>query len=359
MKPLLQRQWQQGGWLASLLTPLSWLTGLAVRVKGLAYRRGWRRATVLDVPVVVVGNIYVGGTGKTPFILATLAALQERGWTPGVISRGYGTRIGPTPRVGQGELDAAMFGDEPALIARQSGVPVAIHPRRGQAAWALRRAFPEVDVILSDDGLQHLALARDIEIVVQDRRGVGNGALLPAGPLREPAARLAHVDALVTNLTGERGAASPEPLPGPPDSPRRVSMQLHATHLRRVSDGHRCALNELPADARITAAAGIGHPARFFATLEQAGLHAAHTLALPDHFDYTISPFLALDTEFILVTEKDAVKCAHLNDSRIWAVSVTARLSDPTFFDWLDTRLHGHTLARHSGLPHHQGPAAP
>lgn len=341
MKGLLQRQWQEGGWLATLLTPLAWVTGGLVALKRTAYRRGWKVATRLDVPVIVVGNIYVGGTGKTPFILAAIAALQERGWHPGVISRGYGVEVGPSPRVGQGPLDALLFGDEPALIARNAGVPIAIHPRRALAATALRAAYPDVDVILSDDGLQHLALARDIEVVVQDSRGIGNGALLPAGPLREPAARLAQVDAIVTNKTG---ATDAEPAPASTATPRRLSMRLHVTGLRRVSDGLKRALHTLPA-GRIAAAAGIGHPERFFTTLRQAGIEPTITLPLADHYAYATSPFLGLDAEYILVTDKDAVKCVHLNDPRIWAVTVSAHLSDPTFYDWLDTRLHGRTPA--------------
>ncbi|WP_345251485.1 tetraacyldisaccharide 4'-kinase, partial [Pigmentiphaga soli] len=206
MKRLLQRQWQHGGWLSATLTPLSWLAALAVRLKRAAYRHGWRRAERLDVPVVVIGNIYVGGTGKTPLLLALAAGLRARGWQPGVVSRGYGAEVGPQPRVGRGRLDPALFGDEPALIAREAGVPVAVHPRRVLAARALRGACPEVDVILADDGLQHLPLARDDEIAVQDGRGVGNGRLLPAGPLREPPSRLAEVDAIVTNVTGQAGA---------------------------------------------------------------------------------------------------------------------------------------------------------
>ena len=358
MKALLQRQWQTGGWLSALLTPLSWLTGAVVAGKRTAYRRGWKHAARIDVPVIVIGNLYVGGTGKTPFLLATLEGLRARGWTPGVISRGYGARpfdkdTANTPRTGQGVLDAALFGDEPALIAREADVPVAVHPRRALAAQALRRDFPSVDVIVSDDGLQHLALARDVEVIVQDARGVGNGRLLPAGPLREPASRRNTVDVVVTNLTGTGDAA---PSVNASRLPRQLTMRLVARHLRRVTDGDIRPLTWLTAghagedrDAlaplRIGAAAGIGHPDRFFATLRQAGIDPVITRALPDHFDYATSPFSDMAVDVLLVTDKDAVKCGHLNDPRIWAVAVSAHLSDPTFFDWLDTRLHGHTPA--------------
>ncbi|WP_420226148.1 tetraacyldisaccharide 4'-kinase [Pigmentiphaga litoralis] len=355
MKDLLQRQWQTGGWLSVLLTPLSWLTGAVVAGKRTAYRHGWKQPTRIDVPVIVIGNLYVGGTGKTPFLLATLEGLRARGWTPGVVSRGYGAqpfdKESPNvPRTGQGALDAALFGDEPALIAGEAGVPVAVHPRRALAAQALRRDFPAVDVIVADDGLQHLALARDVEVIVQDARGVGNGRLLPAGPLREPAARRDTVDVVVTNLTGTGDAADvPDPQDAAPDArhPRHLTMRLVARHLRRVNDGQIRPLSWLMADAslRIGAAAGIGHPDRFFTTLRQAGIHPVVTRALPDHFDYATSPFSDMAADVLLVTDKDAVKCGHLNDPRIWAVAVSAHLSDPTFFDWLDTRLHGHTPA--------------
>ncbi len=341
MKRYLQQQWQEGGWLAQALRPLALLTSAAVALKHLAYRRGWKQASRLDVPIVVVGNLYVGGTGKTPFILAAVAALRERGWHPGVISRGYGTQAGAAPKVGQGSLDARIFGDEPALIARQSGAPVAVHPLRVLAAQALRRQHPQVDVILSDDGLQHLALARDVEIVIQDSRGIGNGLLLPAGPLREPVKRLGSIDALVTNRTGATTSATADGS-GPA---RRVDMELRARTAWRLVDGLERPLADLALSGRVAAVAGIGHPERFFATLRQAGVHPVVTVPLPDHYDYAKSPFSGLDAQYILITDKDAVKCLELNDPRLWAVSVSAHLSDPFFFDWLDTLLHGRTPA--------------
>ncbi|OVZ58789.1 tetraacyldisaccharide 4'-kinase [Pigmentiphaga sp. NML080357] len=341
MRTALQRQWQEGGWLSWLLFPFSLLAAAAVAAKRLAYRAGWRRAERVGVPVVVVGNLYVGGTGKTPFIVAAAHALRERGHRPGIVSRGYGAAIGPVPRVGCGTLDPAVFGDEPALIARQAGVPVAVHPRRAEAARTLLHQHPDVDVILSDDGLQHLALARDVEIVVQDERGIGNGLLLPAGPLREPASRLRGVDAVVTNRSGGRDGT----LPTPPAGVRAVDMDLVIDSVWRLADGERRPLPALPAARRIAAVAGIGNPARFFATLRRAGIRLDATVGLPDHYDYAHSPFAAIEADLILVTDKDAVKCPAPDDPRVWAVSVSAHLSDPTFFDWLETRLHGRTPA--------------
>lgn len=161
-------------------------------------------------------------------VIATVEGLRARGYTPGVVSRGYGVKLGPQARVGQGELDAARFGDEPALIARVTGAPISVHPRRALAAQALLQAHPRVDVIVSDDGLQHLALARDVEIVVQDRRGIGNGRLLPAGPLREPASRLREVDAVITNIGVPDGRAAASTGMGPRQSTCGWSLERRA-----------------------------------------------------------------------------------------------------------------------------------
>lgn len=300
------------------------------------------------VPVVVVGNIYVGGTGKTPVVIATVQALRERGWTPGVVSRGYGVKVGPVPRVGHGTLNPADFGDEPALIAHASGVPVAVHPRRALAVQALLKQYPHTDVIVSDDGLQHLALARDVEIVVQDERGVGNARLLPAGPLREPVSRLNNVDVIITNRSStdspvpgedaERGHTSAVPVV----SPRQADMHLLPMAARHVnSDTQRCVSDfaDTQVFRRVAAAAGIGNPDRFFATLHAAGVRPDPCLALPDHYDYRQSPFHNVHADAILITSKDAIKCRGLHDGRLWEIPVRAQLSDPELFDWLDRHL--------------------
>jgi len=334
-----QRHWQRDGWLATLLRPLAALTGWHVARRRAQHLDGRRPVYRAPVPVVVIGNIYVGGTGKTPVVIATVQALRARGWTPGVVSRGYGVRIGPQPRVGQGELEPADYGDEPALIAHATGAPVAVHPRRAPAVQALLRRHPQVDVIVSDDGLQHLALARDVEIAVQDERGIGNGRLLPAGPLREPAGRLDAVDAVITNRPATLADAPPA---APGAGPRRADMRLQPDAARHLQSGARRPLAEFADPAAfpaVAAAAGIGNPERFFATLRAAGLRPAPCLALPDHYDYRRPPFDAVRADAILVTSKDAVKCRRLDDPRLWEVPVRAQFSDPSLFDWLDARL--------------------
>jgi tetraacyldisaccharide 4'-kinase len=337
--PKLQKQWQGGGWFSALLAPLSGLTWLAVSLKRALYASGLRRAYRAKVPVIVVGNIYVGGTGKTPVVIAVVQGLRERGWTPGVVSRGYGVKVGSHAHVGRGDLTADRFGDEPALIARATGAPVSVHPNRPLAVRTLLSAHPEVDVVVSDDGLQHLALARDVEIVVQDDRGVGNGRLLPAGPLREPAARLSQVDVVVSNIAS---AADAPPAPSETVRPRRISMWMEPGEAWRLRDGTLSTLFDLQAEYRnglIAAAAGIGNPERFFATLRAAGITLNRTIPLPDHYGYARSPFAQLQADIILVTAKDAVKCSGLGDNRVWVVPAIPHFSDPTFVDWLAGRL--------------------
>ncbi|HLU20622.1 MAG TPA: tetraacyldisaccharide 4'-kinase [Pusillimonas sp.] len=342
LTPYIHATWQKKGLLSALLLPLSWITA---RVVASRKRRARLAPSLPSLPTIVVGNILVGGTGKTPVVVAVIKSLQARGWTPGVVSRGYGVKIGPSPRTGQGDLPATEFGDEPSLIAASTGVPVAVHPQRDRARQALIKNFPDVNVVVSDDGLQHLALSRDVEIVVQDARGLGNGRLIPAGPLREPASKLDEVDFIIDN----RAATGSQPLDRGVVVPfcksrhaKRVSMRLQPTFAENLATCKRLAWTEWVARYRSTplaAVAAIGQPGRFFQTLRDAGLEVAVEQALPDHAPFSASPFLNLSEDVIAITAKDAVKCRQFNDPRVWVVHVEAIFSNPAWLDELEQKL--------------------
>jgi tetraacyldisaccharide 4'-kinase len=267
------------------------------------------------VPVIVVGNITLGGTGKTPFVLWLVQRLIVQGWRPGVISRGYGGRAPQYPLRVSATTDPAWSGDEPALIARRLEVPVAVAPDRVAAARLLLDAG-EVDILVTDDGLQHYRLARDYEICVVDgSRGLGNGALLPAGPLREPPSRLREVSLVVVN----GGGWSVEGVPS-------LEMQLRTTQARSLTGAEPRPLSAF-AGQRVNAVAGIGNPERFFASLRAAGIEPLPH-PFPDHHHYS-----AMDLCFegglpLLMTEKDAVKCGKLAQPNHWYVPAEAVISD-------------------------------
>jgi len=318
--------WQSRGVTSSLFLPLSWLFRAATSFRRLLFRVGWKHSTRLSVPVIVIGNITVGGTGKTPLVIALVKALVKAGFHPGVLSRGYrgsGTTEGSAIEVEQ--ADVARFGDEIVLIKEHTGVPAAVGRRRAAAGEFLLGRHPEIDVLVADDGLQHYALARTVEVAVFDARGAGNGRLLPAGPLREPIGRLATVDAVVFNEAPHGAAQLGLALLVP--SPPAFRMELTALDATQLVDPSRkVPLSQLQ-DQTLLAAAGIGAPERFFAMLARAGLRCAQ-LPLPDHFDYRIDPFRGRSEQMILITEKDAVKCRHLNDARLWVVPVEAILEE-------------------------------
>ncbi len=317
LETTLTRAWLRRGLLACALWPVSLLFGTLGALRRLLYRRGLIASVKLPMPVVIVGNIFIGGTGKTPLTIWLAEALRAAGFTPGIISRGHGG-AGSAPRLVTAASLAAEVGDEPLLIARRSGCPVMVGRDRPAAGRALLQQFPQVDVIISDDGLQHYALQRDVEIVLFDGRGGGNGWLLPAGPLREPLTR-------TRDFTVVNGAAGAAPgLTGP-----MFRMQLAGTFAEQLIDpSQRAPLAGLN-NRRIVAAAGIGNPGRFFATLRAAGL-AFDELPLPDHHDFLDDPFAALEADIILITEKDAVKCGQIEnlkrDPRLWVVPVSAQL---------------------------------
>jgi len=320
----LARIWQRRGPIAIALTPLSLLHYLYYRCRRALFALQLLKQTGLDVPVVVIGNLYLGGTGKTPLTIELVRALTARGWRPGVVSRGYRARSS-TARLVKPDDDAQQVGDEPLLIARSTSAPVAVARRRVSAAKLLRQKHPDCDVIVADDGLQHLRLARTMEIALLHERGLGNGWLLPAGPLREPRSRLDGVDAIAINGNVPAIAAR-----APRYAMRTCVVAAFALH----APGLRIDLASLAAEQRahgwrLTAAAGIGAPDKFFAMLRALGL-VIDELPLADHFDFSINPFSACVADRILITEKDAVKCvdnaALANDSRLWVVPLITQV---------------------------------
>jgi tetraacyldisaccharide 4'-kinase len=306
--------------LTLALLPLSWLYRAVAVVRRALYGAGVLRVTRLPVPVVVVGNLTVGGGGKTPAVCALADALALHGHRPGIVSRGYGGAATSVMAVTP-DSDPAEVGDEPPILAR-GGHPVFIGRDRAAAGQALLAAHPDRSVLIADDGLQHYALARDVEVALIDgARGLGNGRLLPAGPLREPRARLDGVDAIVTLIPFD---APPPPARGDGRESAVVQIPLAFRSVRNP------ALTAGPGRFRgraVHALAGIAHPARFFASLASLGISATpHAFA--DHHRYTAADLAWDDAEAILMTEKDAVKCQSLADDRCWYLPIKARL-DP------------------------------
>jgi tetraacyldisaccharide 4'-kinase len=326
---VLLTAWQRRGVIACLLWPLSFIFNLLIVTRLALYALGIFRITILPVPVIVVGNIFVGGTGKTPLVIWIIQLLQEQGWKPAVISRGYGSSAQQVRAV-EKNSHANEVGDEPLLIAKRTGVPVFIGRDRAAAGLALLQAHPNVNIIISDDGLQHYALGRNIEIQLSDSRGNGNGWLLPAGPLREPATR--QSDFYVVNTSEESAGDA-------------YTMQLVPVDAERLLDRtQRKSLRDFSFVQSVAAVAGIGHPERFFTTLRSHGISLTTTQALPDHFDYATNPFADIEASAILITEKDAVKCmqhnAIANDVRIWVVPVQAHV-DASLAKHILEKLHG------------------
>ena len=315
--------------LSLLLAPLGWLYCTVASLRALAYRHGWLRAEGAGVPVIVVGNLTVGGTGKTPLVLWLVGHLRRRGLRPGVASRGYGGTAGEegpvlVPAAGKatrssgpfGGADPARFGDEPALLAARCGCPVMVGRDRVAAARALVERHG-CDVVVTDDGLQHYRLRRDLEILVIDgARGYGNGRCLPAGPLREPRGRerraaLSLVNGPTQGMAGG-GAMGMALVPGD-------AVNLYDTGLRRPLAAFR--------GRRLIALAAIGNPGRFFAMLRGLGLRI-DPRPFPDHHGFTAEDFAGLPAGQVLMTEKDAIKCRRWATSSHWYVPVEARPDD-------------------------------
>ncbi len=287
--------------------PLAMLYGAVASMRAGCYRNGWLHQTRLPAPVIVVGNLTAGGTGKTPLVLAIVALLRAHGWQPGVVSRGYGGRQ-REPCLLDATPDPAQFGDEPALL-RGSGVAVAVG--RDRAAGGKLLLDAGCDVLVSDDGLQHYALARDIEICVIDGvRRFGNQRLLPAGPLREPLARLRTVDMRVCHGgTAQAG---------------EYAMRLHGDEAVSLLDQRRQPLASF-AGQRVHAVAAIGNPQRFFASLRALDITVIEH-AFPDHHRFLPTDLAFADALPVLMTDKDAIKCAAFAQAHWWRVPVQARL---------------------------------
>lgn len=341
--------WERRGPLSLLLWPLSWLYGIVLRVRKLIGDTGLIKQKPVSVPIIIVGNIRVGGTGKTPIVIALAERLQQLGWKPGIISRGYGSASQPTPLQVNRSSDPAVVGDEPVLVAKRTHdqFPIWVFPQRQKSIQSLLKHAPHTDVIISDDGLQHAGLARwpareggrDIELVVRDERGEGNRFLLPAGPLREPANRerdatlftgkvqnhahtIGHQDEY---FLGRRAFS----LRGALGSAYQLCNPNNTQTLNQIASSY--------SSDRITSVAALGNPQRFFADLLREGI-AGQCIPLPDHAPFTPEFFENINTPCILITEKDAVKCSAITDERIWVVPLKLTLPND-FADWLQSIL--------------------
>lgn len=348
MNALLNRCWYGTCGHRYWLSPLSFIYLFLVALRRMAYRLGLRRRRRLRAPVIVVGNITVGGTGKTPLTLCIVQWLREMGFCPGIISRGYGGSARAPTQV-KPDSDPAEVGDEPVLLARYAACPVWVGRDRFKVGRHLLDFHPEVDVIVSDDGLQHYRLHRVMEIVVIDgERGFGNGRLLPAGPLREPLGRLATVDAAVIN-----GGNKDDFILLPPS----FSMRLTGATFRNLRQPDTLAVADDFANWDVHAVAGIGNPQRFFDHLEHLGIQA-RLHPFPDHHIYKKDD-LPLGT--VVMTEKDAVKCAAFDLPDAWYLSVEAVLEPglkTLIYKTLKAR-YGSKVARNSGVSPVQGVARP
>ena len=314
------KYWHRRGLLAWLLWPVSLVFMIGVCLRRLLYLLRIFNSTHPGIPVIVVGNLTVGGSGKTPLVIWIAEFLKRKGWSPGIVSRGYGANI-LEPRAATVASTATEVGDEPIVISRRSGCPVWVGPDRVEVARRLRAAHEDVNVLISDDGLQHYALRRDVEIAVVDARGFGNGFLLPAGPLREPKSRLRSVAAVVSHQSEIKGFA----------------MRLQGEEVHRMTDARERQPLKAFAGQRVHAVAGIGDPNRFFLHLGRAGIKVLPH-PFPDHHAFTPKDLDFGDDLPVLLTEKDAVKLRSAARPGWWVLPVSAQL-DPAFGAWLAKEL--------------------
>ena len=343
--------WEKRGLKALLLWPVSLVFGWLTNLRKALYTLGILRSNSIRVPLVIVGNIRVGGTGKTPTVLAIAKALHTHGFKPGIISRGYqsnSSNLKLAPEEVTPESLPSEHGDEPCYMAQELAhqkTPVMVHSNRVDAAKALLIKHPEVNVIISDDGLQHYKLkrwparegGRDIELVIRDDRGEGNQWLMPAGPLRENPHRPRD---FTLNIASAEATVMKATKAAPPyfqDAPNFVLPVKTDQLYQLTTPSRRMALHDITQllnpeeviDQQLLAAAGLGHPKKFFDLLKSHGLKFQQ-MALPDHFDFSTNPFKENTAKVILITEKDAVKCKQLNDykddERIWILPITVDL---------------------------------
>lgn len=313
-----ERGWYQQHPFTLLFWPLSLPYRLVAVIRRFGYQRGWFQSFAVDKPVVIVGNISVGGTGKTPFTLWLCQFLTEQGFTPGIVSRGYGARITAPLRVTSSH-QACDVGDEPLLLARKSKCPVVVCPDRVAAARYLLQST-DCDIVISDDGLQHYRLQRDLELVLIDgQRGLGNQQLLPAGPLREPVTRLQQVDAVIVN-SGD------------------FALAKHKMWLKAVTPQALDGVSPWPEQAQaVTLVAAIGNPQRFVDTVKNLGIDVKATAFFRDHFAFNEQSLASIEGP-VLMTEKDAVKCRAFAKPNWFYLPVEAELSDEFKF-WLQQQL--------------------
>lgn len=334
----LNQLWYRKNTLATLLWPFSLVYRLVIALRRMCYRYKLFSSYKSPLPVIVVGNISVGGVGKTPLVAEIVNRLQHAGLRPGIVSRGYGAQTEVFPQHVTVKSDPRLVGDEPYLLAMKTGCSVVIDPNRVQAAKTLL-ADTDCNVIVSDDGLQHYALQRDVEIAVVDgARGCGNGFCLPAGPLREPVSRLREVNCVVVNgseeqaerLFAQRKMTNDVLRTTSDKKPQTLSMQLTPGALYSIADPNLTLAIDALKNQTVHAVAGIGHPERFFQTLEALGLQIVRH-PFPDHHLFHRSDIAFEDDAMVIMTEKDAVKCRAFVDARHWCLAVSVSAPDAFF----------------------------
>jgi len=308
MKRLVE-YWYTNHWSTYCLRPLAWLYRGIINLRRALYRKGWCRSAKMPVPVVVVGNITVGGTGKTPLVAWMAKHCRERGFNPGIVSRGYGGKKGRSPIRVMAHSDPVVVGDEAVMLVRQTQCPMVVSKDRVAAARTLLEHH-RCDIVISDDGLQHYALQRDLEIAVIDgSRHLGNECCIPAGPLRESRKRLQEVDFVITNGKMNNGF---------------YGMEVIPRAVYNLMEPEQVLLPEHIVGRKVEAVAGIGNPERFFLLLQEMGF-AVNPHVFPDHYFFTPRDIDFGEDSIVIMTEKDAVKCQNFADARHWCLAVVAK----------------------------------